>query len=214
MKEDNIVQILKAELEGTELGATSVEVGRVVSIADGIVQIEGLRGAMMSEKVLIENIPALVLNLEEFSVGAVVLGDYNNVHEGDLVRKTGQVLSVPVGEALLGRMVNPVGVPLDGKGSFDESKITYLPIERPAPPVIDREGVNTPLATGIKVIDGTIPIGRGQRELIIGDRQTGKTALAIDAILSQLNEPKETRPVCVYVAIGQKYSKVAGIVKE
>ncbi|MDO8584631.1 MAG: F0F1 ATP synthase subunit alpha [bacterium] len=223
MKEDNIVQILKAELEGTELGAKSEEVGRVVSVADGIVQIEGLRGAMMSEKVLIEPwpegskktaTPALVLNLEEYSVGAVVLGEYSHIHEGDLVHKTGQVLSVPTGEALLGRVVSPVGIPLDGKGSFDESKVTYLPIERPAPPVIDREPVNVSLATGIKVIDGTIPIGRGQRELIIGDRQTGKTALAIDAILSQLNEPKETRPICVYVAIGQKYSKVAGIVKE
>ena len=137
-------------------------------------------------------------------------GEDKDIQEGDLVKRTKKVLSVPVGEALLGRVVNPLGKPLDGKGSIDARE--SLPIERPAPAVLDRESVDTSLATGIKVIDATIPIGRGQRELIIGDRQIGKTALVEDTILNQLNEPKETRPICIYVAIGQKASKVAQIV--
>ena len=158
-------------------------------------------------------VPAMILNLEEYTVGAVVLGEDTKIAEGDIVKRTGKVLSVPVGEGLLGRVVNPLGVPVDGKGSLG-AKIESLPIERPAPSVMDRQSVNTPLATGIKMIDAAIPIGRGQRELIIGDRQIGKTALVQDTILNQLNEPAEKRPICIYVAIGQKASKVAQFVQE
>ncbi|HXK31397.1 MAG TPA: F0F1 ATP synthase subunit alpha, partial [Candidatus Paceibacterota bacterium] len=159
------------------------------------------------------SVPAIVLNLEEYIVGAVVLGEDKVIREGDVVKRTKRVLSVPVGESLLGRVVNPLGVPLDGKGGLGE-KVEMLPIERPVPSVIEREPVNTPLATGIKVIDATIPIGRGQRELVIGDRQIGKTAFVQDTILNQLHEPEENRPICIYVAIGQKASKVAQFVKE
>ncbi|MDO8474347.1 MAG: F0F1 ATP synthase subunit alpha [bacterium] len=223
MEKDYLFDILKKELEGTNLTPTKEEVGRVVSVGDGVVQIEGLPNVVFSEMVEITRwpgeknapvLPALVLNLEEYAVGAVILGDDTLVQEGDLVRRTGKVLSVPVGEALLGRVVSPLGVPLDGKGSLDQKKLSFLPIERPAPGVIDRSPVNISLATGIKVIDAAIPIGRGQRELIIGDRQIGKTAMVQDTILNQLHEPKEKRPVCIYVAIGQKASKVAQLVKD
>ncbi|MDO8577421.1 MAG: F0F1 ATP synthase subunit alpha [Candidatus Wildermuthbacteria bacterium] len=221
MAKEFILDILKKELEGKELGPVKEEIGRVVSAGDGVVQIEGLPQVMFSEMVEIEKwggktepAQALVLSLEEYTVGAVVLGEDTGIQEGDIVRRTGKVLSLPVGEALLGRVVNPLGVPLDGKGPLNGSAIPTLPLERPAPGVIDRESVNTSLATGTKVVDATIPIGRGQRELIIGDRQVGKTALVLDAILNQLNEPLKTRPYCVYVAIGQKLSKVAQLVKE
>ena len=223
MEKDYLFDILKKELEGTNLALAKEEVGRVVSVGDGVVQIEGLPNVVFSEMVEITRwpgekdtpvLPALVLNLEEYTVGAVILGDDTLVQEGDLVRRTGKVLSVPVGEALLGRVVSPLGVPLDGKGSLDQKHLSFLPIERPAPGVIDRSAVNTSLATGIKVIDAAIPIGRGQRELIIGDRQIGKTAMVQDTILNQLHEPKEKRPVCIYVAIGQKASKVAQLVKD
>lgn len=222
MKTDHVFDFLKKQIEGADLAIKGEEIGKVVSVADDIIQVEGLPSAMMSEKVLIESlahdlskkpIPAVILNLEEYTVGAVVLGSAENIKEGDIVKKTGEVLSVPVGEELLGRVINPIGEPLDGKGGLGKG-VAFLPIERPAPSVIDRESVNTPLHTGIKVIDGLIPIGRGQRELIIADRQIGKTAIAIDAILNQLSEPAEKRPVCIYVAIGQKSSKVATIVKE
>ena len=223
MKKDFILEKLKQQIEGADLSVKGEEIGKVVSVVDGIVYIEGLSNVMSSELVNIERwsgdtkkeaTPALVLNLEEYAVGAVVLGDDRFIQEGDIVRRTRKVLSVPVGEQLLGRVVNSLGVPLDGKGSIPMDNMQLLPIERAAPSVIDREPVATPLNTGIKIIDAIIPIGRGQRELIIGDRQIGKTALVIDVILSQLNEPKESRPICIYVAIGQKYSKVANIVKE
>ena len=215
MAKDFLFDILKKELEGAKLGPTGEEIGKVILVGDGVVQIEGLPHAMFSEMVEIGDnaVPAMILNLEEYVVGAVVLGEDTKIKEGDLVKRTENVLSVPVGESLLGRVVNPLGVPIDGKGSLGAKKET-LPIERPAPSVMDRQGVNTPLATGIKVIDATIPIGRGQRELIIGDRQIGKTALIQDTILNQLNEPKEHRPICIYVAIGQKASKVAQFVQE
>ncbi|MDP2637154.1 MAG: F0F1 ATP synthase subunit alpha, partial [bacterium] len=217
MAKEFILDILKKELEGKNLGPHKEEIGRVVSVGDGVVQIEGLPQVMFSEMVDIENkqgsVSAVVLNLEEYTVGAVVLGEDEAIQEGDVVKRTGNVLSLPVGEALLGRVVNPLGQPIDGKGPLN-GNVPVLPLERPAPSVIDRESVNTSLATGIKVIDAAIPIGRGQRELIIGDRQVGKTALVLDTILNQLNEPKETRPYCVYVAIGQKLSKVAQLVKE
>ncbi|MBI2574210.1 MAG: F0F1 ATP synthase subunit alpha [Candidatus Wildermuthbacteria bacterium] len=221
MEKAHIFEQLKKQLEGADLSVKGEEIGKVVSVFDGIVQIEGLPRAMASEMLSIERwpaeknavpIPAIALNLEEYVVGAVILGDEKQVREGDIVKRTGNVLSVPVGEALLGRVVNPLGAPLDGKGTISLS--TLRAVETPAPSVIDRESVNTPLATGIKVIDAAIPIGRGQRELIIGDRQTGKSAIVVDAIVNQLSEPKEKRPVCIYVAIGQKYSKVAAMVKE
>ncbi len=214
MSKDFIFDILKKELEGIETGSKGEEIGKVVSVGDGVAQIEGLPHAMFSEMVEIgeQAIPAMILNLEEYTVGAVVLGEDFKIQEGDIVKRTGKVLSVPVGEGLLGRVVNPLGVPVDGKGSIATKE--QLPIERQAPSVMDRQSVNTPLATGIKVIDAAIPIGRGQRELIIGDRQIGKTALIQDTILNQLNEPAEKRPICIYVAIGQKASKVAQFVEE
>ena len=221
MAKDHIFDILKQELEGKNLGPQKEEIGKVVSVGDGVVLIEGLPNVVFSEMVEITRwptqadakvIPALVLNLEEYTVGAVVLGEDKNIQEGDLVKRTKKVLSVPVGEALLGRVVNPLGQPIDGKGSIATKE--QLPIERPAPAVLDRQAVNTSLATGIKVVDAAIPIGRGQRELIIGDRQIGKTALVQDTILNQLHEPEETRPICIYVAIGQKASKVAQMVEE
>ena len=214
MAKEFIFDILKKELEGIETSTTGEEIGKVVSVGDGVVQIEGLPNVMFSEMVEVGEgaIPAMVLNLEEYTVGAVVLGEDVKVQEGDIVKRTEHVLSVPVGEALLGRVVNPLGVPLDGKGSIDTKE--RLPIEQPAPPVMARQPVDTPLATGIKVVDAVIPIGRGQRELIIGDRQIGKTALIQDTIINQLNEPEDTRPICIYVAIGQKASKVAQLVQE
>ena len=221
MAKDHIFDIIKKELEGSDLAPEKEEIGKVVSVGDGVVQIEGLPNVVFSEMVEITRwpaksddkvIPALVLNLEEYTIGAVVLGEDKDIQEGDLVKRTKNVLSVPVGEALLGRVVNALGEPIDGKGSIDATE--KLPIERPAPGVLDRQAVNTSLATGIKVVDAAIPIGRGQRELIIGDRQIGKTALVQDTILNQLNEPEETRPICIYVAIGQKASKVAQMVGE
>ncbi|KKW14133.1 MAG: ATP synthase subunit alpha [Parcubacteria group bacterium GW2011_GWA2_50_10] len=215
MAKDFLFDILQKELQGIEAGPKGEEIGRVVSVGDGVAQIEGLPNAMFSEMVGVgeKSVPAIVLNLEEYIVGAVVLGEDKVIREGDVVKRTKRVLSVPVGESLLGRVVNPLGVPLDGKGGLGE-KVEMLPIERPVPSVIEREPVNTPLATGIKVIDATIPIGRGQRELVIGDRQIGKTAFVQDTILNQLHEPEENRPICIYVAIGQKASKVAQFVKE
>ena len=212
MAKDFILDIVKKELEGAEVTPEIEEIGKVVSVGDGVIQIEGLPNVMFSEMVQVGDTPAMILNLEEYTAGAVVLGDTAKIREGDIVKRTESVLSVPVGEALLGRVVNPLGVPLDGKGSIVTKE--RLPIERQAPAVMDRQSVDTPLATGIKVVDAAIPIGRGQRELIMGDRQIGKTALIQDTILNQLNEPKETRPICIYVAIGQKTSKVAQFVQE
>ncbi|MCH7552293.1 F0F1 ATP synthase subunit alpha, partial [Patescibacteria group bacterium] len=212
MAKDFILDIVKKELEGIDSTPEVEEIGKVISVGDGVIQIEGLPNVMFSEMVEVGNTPAMILSLEEYTAGAVVLGDTAKIQEGDIVKRTENVLSVPVGEALLSRVVNPLGVPLDGKGSIATKE--RLPIERPAPAVMDRQPVDTPLATGIKVVDAAIPIGRGQRELIIGDRQIGKTALIQDTILNQLNEPKETRPICIYVAIGQRASKVAQFVQE
>jgi len=214
MAKEFIFDILKKELQGIKTSPQGEEIGKVVSVGDGVVQIEGLPSAMFSEMVQIGEsaIPAVILNLEEYTAGAVVLGEDKDIKEGDLVKRTASVLSVPVGESLLGRVVNPLGVPLDGKGSIEAKD--RLPIEQPAPKIMERQPVDTPLATGIKVIDAAIPIGRGQRELIIGDRQIGKTALIEDTIINQLNEPEESRPICIYVAIGQKASKVAQLVQE
>lgn len=227
---DNVlIEKLKREIESLSLEEEGqVEtIGRVVRSGDGVAEVVGLAEARMSEMVRFEEgggvsveesikesepIYGLVLNLEEEYVRVVILGDASRVKEGMKVKSSGEILSIPVGDALLGRVVNPLGIALDGKGRMENE--TRYPVEREAYGVIDRQSVNTPLHTGIKAIDAMIPIGRGQRELIIGDRFTGKTTIAIDTILNQLNEPKERRPVCIYVAIGQKESKTARIVAE
>ena len=222
-----IIEKIQKEIEKFEHTGDIEKVGRVVRVGDGVAEIEGLERAVMSEMILFDDssdlsleeamnknnaLYGLVLNLEEDSVKVVVLGDVSRVIEGMLVKSTGRVLSIPVGDELLGRVVNTLAEPLDGKGAIN-AKI-FSPIEREAYGVLDRQSVNTPLHTGIKAIDSMVPIGRGQRELIIGDRFTGKTTIAIDAILNQKNEPVETRPICIYVAVGQKESKTARIVAQ
>ena len=213
MKPEEIIQTLKEKITEFEPQTKVEKVGRVVSISDGIAQLVGLPDTVASEMLEFPDTTfGLALNLQEEMIGAVILGNYRHIKEGDIVKRTGKVLSVPVGEALLGRVVNPLGQPIDGKGPIKTTE--FSPIEQDAPGVLDRESVNTPVHTGIKAIDGMIPIGRGQRELIIGDRQTGKTALVIDAIINQ-QQDKASRPlVCVYVAIGQKQATVARLVKE
>src|SRR5690606_11862285 len=182
-------------------------VGTVIMVGDGIARIYGLDDAMAGELLEFENgIYGMALNLEEDNIGCVILGPYHDIKEGDRVKRTGRIVEVPVGEALIGRVVNPLGQPLDGKGPIVTDR--YRPIESPAPGVVDRKNVHEPLQTGIKAIDSMIPIGRGQRELIIGDRQTVKTTIAIDTILNQ----KGQDVICIYVAIGQKASTVAGVV--
>jgi len=182
------------------------ETGVVISVGDGIARIYGLERVMASELEFPNGIMGLILNLEEDNVGAAILGEDEHIKEGDIVKRTGRIIQVPVGEALVGRVVNPLGQPLDGKGPIEAKE--FRPIEEKAPGVVVRQPVKEPLQTGIKAIDSMIPIGRGQRELIIGDRQTGKTALAIDTIINQ----KETDVFCIYVAIGQKQSTVAQVV--
>src|SRR6476659_1105192 len=204
IKADDIVNIIKSAIDTFDADAEARNVGTVVEVGDGIAQIYGLAGALASE--LLEfpgGISGLALNLEEETVGAVILGDASGIKEGDTVKTTGRVVEVPVGQALLGRVVDPLGKPLDDKGPIETKKTR--PVERIAHGVIVRQGVDTPVQTGIKAIDALIPIGRGQRELIIGDRQTGKTALCIDTIINQ----KGGDLVCIYVAIGQKLSTVA-----
>ena len=203
-----ITDIIKAQIQKFEGRAESVDVGTVVEIGDGIARIHGLAACMASE--LLEfpgDVFGLALNLEEETVGAVILGNAEAIKEGDTVKTTGRVAEVPVGQALLGRVVDPLGRPLDDKGPIATK--TRRPVERIAPGVIVRQSVDTPVQTGIKAIDALIPIGRGQRELIIGDRQTGKTAIAIDTIINQ----KGKGLVCIYVAIGQKLSTVAQFAK-
>jgi len=205
---DEIASVIKEEilLYSGELEVS--EVGRVLEIGDGIARIYGLGSAMASEMLEFENgAIGQVFNLEENAIGAVVLGDYVGIKEGDSVRGTGQLLSVPVGEAMIGRVVDPLGRPMDDKGPIDTPH--RRPMETPAPGIADRQPVDEPLQTGIKAIDSMIPIGRGQRELIIGDRKTGKTAVCIDTIINQ----KGTGVICVYVAIGQKESTIAGVVE-
>jgi F-type H+-transporting ATPase subunit alpha len=201
---DEIISIIKSEIDRFDEGVETRSVGTVVEVGDGIAQIFGLDAALASELLEFPDaVMGMALNLEEETVGAVILGDKTAVKEGDTVKTTGRVVEVPVGQALLGRVVDPLGRPLDDKGPIVSS--ATRPVERIAPGVIARQGVDTPVQTGIKAIDALIPIGRGQRELIIGDRQTGKTALAIDAIINQ----KGKGLVCIYVAIGQKLSTVA-----
>ena len=195
---DEITTILERELAGHEVDVDLAEVGTVVAVGDGIARIYGLQKCMANEMLSFPNeVFGLALNLEEDEIGAVLMGDTRMVQEGDQVRRTGRIMQVPVGDALIGRVVDPLGRPLDGKGPIQTSE--FYPLERVAPGVVDREPVKEPLQTGLKAIDAMIPIGRGQRELIIGDRQTGKTAVAIDTIINQ----KDSGVICIYVAIGQ-----------
>lgn len=196
---------IQKEIKKLEFRATKENIGTVVEVGDGIARIEGLSDVQASELIAFEGgVAGLALNLEQFNVGAVILGDYTRVKEGSKVKTTGQILQVPVGQELIGRVVDALGNPIDGKGPIKAGQ--RYPIERIAPGVITRQSVNTPLQTGIKAIDAMIPIGRGQRELIIGDRNTGKTTIAVDTIINQKDV------ICIYVAIGQKTSKVAQLV--
>src|SRR5580698_4518287 len=208
-KADEIVSVLQSEIQQYEKKLDVREVGRVLEIGDGIARVYGLANAMNGEMVKFTRtkIRGLVFNLEENSVGLIILGNYLEIIEGDEVRSLGTLLQVPVGDAVIGRVVDPLGNPLDGKGPITSDRTR--PIEFMAPGVAARQPVNQPLQTGIKAIDSMTPVGRGQRELIIGDRKTGKTAIAVDTIINQKSE----NVICVYVAIGQKESTVAGIVE-
>src|SRR5210317_1631486 len=209
LKASEISQLIKERIENFEASAEARDVGTVIAVTDGIVRIHGLADARYGEMLEFpQNTFGMALNLEQDSVGAVVLGDYKHISEGDTVKTTGRILEVPIGEAMLGRVVDALGNPIDGKGPID-SKLT-APIEKIAPGVIERKSVDQPVQTGLKSIDAMVPIGRGQRELIIGDRQTGKTAVAVDAIINQ----RGTGIKCIYVAIGQKASSIAGVVRK
>ena len=204
---EDIVSILKQQIEQFGTAVTMVDVGTVIEVGDGIARIHGLASAKYNELLQFPNdVIGIALNLEEDSVSAVILGDYSGIKEGDEVKCTGRIAEVPVGEAMIGRVVDSLGRPLDGKGAIKTDKTR--PIERVAPNVVLRAPVDTPVQTGIKAVDSMFPIGRGQRELIIGDRSTGKTAIALDAIINQ----KGGDLICIYVAIGQKVSQVARVV--
>jgi F-type H+-transporting ATPase subunit alpha len=204
-----ISDLIKTRIEGLKAGADAKNTGTVISVTDGICRIHGLSGVMQGEMLEFPgNTFGLALNLERDSVGAVVLGEYEHISEGDEVKCTGRILEVPVGPELLGRVVNALGQPIDGKGPINAKKTDV--IEKVAPGVIARQSVSQPVQTGLKSIDSMVPIGRGQRELIIGDRQTGKTAVAVDAIINQ----KGKGIFCVYVAIGQKASTIANVVRK
>ena len=212
IKVSEVSEILRMQLEGIDTSVQFDEVGTVLQVSDGVVRIYGLRNAEANELLEFENgIKAIVMNLEEDNVGAVLLGPTNLIKEGYTVKRTNRVASINVGEGMLGRVINPLGEPLDGKGKIS-GDLLEMPLERKAPGVIYRQPVNQPLQTGLKAVDAMIPIGRGQRELIIGDRQTGKTSVAIDTILNQKSNFEAGDPVyCIYVAIGQKGSTVAAI---
>jgi len=205
---EEISELIKQKIEGFKLDFDKDETGIIISVGDGIAQIYGLENVMYNELLEFpEDIHGIALNLEEDNVGAIILGEGYKIKEGDIVRRTSRIISIPAGEALVGRVVNPLGEPLDDKGPI-ETKI-FMPIESIAPGVVDRTPVKEPLQTGIKAIDAMIPIGRGQRELIIGDRQTGKTIIATDTIINQKGE----NVICIYVAIGQKQSTIAQVIK-
>ncbi|MDY4569495.1 F0F1 ATP synthase subunit alpha [Alistipes senegalensis] len=214
IKPSEVSDILLSELQRIDLTAQFAEVGTVLQVSDGVVRIFGLRNAEANELLEFDNgMRAVVMNLEEDNVGAVLLGPTDRIEEGDLVRRTGRTASIRVSEAMLGRVIDPLGEPLDGKGPIG-GDLTEMPLERKAPGVIFRQPVNQPLQTGLKAVDAMIPIGRGQRELIIGDRQTGKTAIAIDTIINQRRCFEAGDPIyCIYVAIGQKASTVAALVE-
>ncbi len=205
---DEIARLLREEIENYDQAISVAETGTVISVGDGIARVHGLERAMSGELLEFpDGVSGLALNLEEDQVGAVLMGEFSGIKEGDEVRRTGRIMSVPVGPAMVGRVVNALGQPIDGKGPIDTSE--FGAVERLAPGVVDRQPVKQPMQTGLKAIDSMIPIGRGQRELIIGDRQTGKTAIALDTIINQ----KGGDMICVYVAIGQKRSTVAQVVK-
>src|SRR5213082_1687902 len=209
IRPDEITKILKERIEGIEQATADLaEVGTVLSIGDGIARVYGLDNAMSMEMLELPNdVTGLALNLEADNVGAVLFGEWDKIEEGDTVKRTGRLLEIPVGEGLLGRIVDPLGNPLDGKGDINTSETR--PAEHKAPGVVQRQPVKEPMLTGLKAIDSMIPIGRGQRELIIGDRQTGKTAIAIDAIINNRGNDL----ICIYCAIGQKRSSIAQVVK-
>ena len=208
IKADEITKILREQIENYKQTVSVEEVGAVISVGDGIARVHGLDRCMSGEMLEFpHDVFGIALNLEEDQVGVVLLGDYTEIQEGDIVKRTKTIMSVPVGDAMIGRVVNPIGLPLDGKGPIVTSE--RVPLERLAPGVIDRQPVREPLQTGIKAIDSMIPIGRGQRELIIGDRQTGKTAIILDTIINQ----KGGDMICIYCAIGQKRSTIAQVIK-
>jgi len=208
IRPEEISSILKQQIENYQADVDVSQVGTVITVGDGICRIYGLNNAMAGELLEFENgVMGLAMNLEEDNIGCVILGRFTDIHEGDQVKRTGRIMEVPVGDALIGRVVDPLGNPLDGKGPIETDK--FRPVENKAPGVISRRSVFEPMQTGLKSIDSMVPIGRGQRELIIGDRQTGKTAIAVDAILNQ----KGQNMICIYVAIGQKASTVASVVK-
>src|SRR6202171_2436487 len=208
IKADEITELLRQQIENYEQKIQVDEVGTVVTLGDGIARVHGLDKVMAGE--LIEfphGVAGLAMNLDEDQVGAVLLGDYTEISEGNEVKRTGKILSVPVGEAMIGRVVNALGAPIDGKGPVATKE--FFPVERLAPGIVDRQPVREPMATGIKAIDSMIPIGRGQRELIIGDRQTGKTAVVLDTIINNA----KNNLICIYCAIGQKRSSIAQVVQ-
>src|SRR5947208_4548227 len=208
IKAEEISKIIREQIGSYAVDVDVAEVGSIISIGDGIARVHGVDNAMAGEMLEFpKGVFGIALNLEEESVGAVLLGEYKEIKEGDPVKRTGRIISVPVGDEMLGRVVNALGQPIDGKGPINTKQ--FSPIERLAPGVVDRQPVKEPMQTGLKAIDAMVPIGRGQRELIIGDRQTGKTAVAIDAILNQ----RETGVICIYNAIGQKQSTIAQVVK-
>src|SRR3990170_2731380 len=208
IKADEITKLLREQIKNYEQTVAVEEIGSGISVGDGIARIHGLEKCMAVEMLEFpRGVTGIALNLEEDQGGAVLLGEYQEIKEGDTVKRTGKIMSVPVGEALVGRVVNPLGQPVDGKGAIATDKFNAL--ERLAPGVLERQPVREPLQTGIKAVDAMIPIGRGQRELIIGDRQTGKTAIILDTILNQKGDDM----ICLYVAIGQKRSTVAQVVK-
>ncbi|PCI34143.1 MAG: F0F1 ATP synthase subunit alpha, partial [Elusimicrobia bacterium] len=210
IRPEEITGVIKQQLENFD-GKTEIkEEGFVLQVGDGIARVYGLENAMAGELLELPNdVYGMVLNLEKENVGCVLLGEYGAIREGDPVKRTGRIMEVPVGEEMVGRVVNPLGQPIDGKGPIKTSKKRRMEVI--APGVVERQPVTVPMQTGLKSVDGMIPIGRGQRELIIGDRQTGKTAIVIDTIINQKNS--KNRPICIYVAIGQKRSTVANIVK-
>ncbi|MFM7357541.1 MAG: F0F1 ATP synthase subunit alpha, partial [Sediminibacterium sp.] len=214
IKPDEISAILRQQLSNFNAGADLQEVGTVLQVGDGIARVYGLNGVLSGELVEFENgVKAIALNLEEDNVGVVLMGEGGDIKEGARVKRTGQIASIKVGEGVVGRVINTLGEPIDGKGPL-QGELYEMPLERKAPGVIYREPVKEPLQTGIKAIDAMIPIGRGQRELVIGDRQTGKTAICIDTIINQKEFYEAGQPVyCIYVAIGQKASTVAGVMK-
>ena len=209
MRADEISSLIKTQIERYESEIEIADVGSVISVGDGIARVYGLERAMSGELLLFPgDVYGMTLNLEEDNIGVVLLGPYAHIKEGDTVRSTGRIVEVPVGSALIGRVVSALGQPLDGKGPIETDK--FRPVEFLAPTVIRRQPVKQPLQTGLKAVDAMIPIGRGQRELIIGDRQTGKTALALDTIINQ----KGQNVICIYVAVGQKASTVASVIQK